>query len=256
MKKFFYFILILLIVFAAIVLLIRRRPAPPASNEISITFPEGFTLRQIEDRLAASGLAKKSDLADFKFIAAAEPPVLAGRPAGASLEGYLFPDTYRFYKNATMTDIVYKILANLDEKITPDLRLGIKNSGRNFYEILTMASIIEKEVPLDSDRPIIAGILWKRLDSGVPLQADATLAYITGRKNVAAADKKIDSPYNTYLYRGLPKGPIDNPGLSAIKAVIFPQKSPYWYYLSAKDGKTIYARTLDEQNRNRAVYLK
>ena len=102
----------------------------------------------------------------------------------------------------------------------------------------------------------MAGILWKRLKAGVPLQVDATLVYITGRSEIYEADKKINSRYNTYFYRGLPKGPIANPGLSAIKAAIFPEVSPYWYYLSAKDGATIFSKTLDEHNRNRAVYLQ
>ncbi|MDP3143282.1 MAG: endolytic transglycosylase MltG, partial [Candidatus Omnitrophota bacterium] len=108
----------------------------------------------------------------------------------------------------------------------------------------------------DSDRPIVAGVLWKRLEAGVPLQVDATLVYITGRNEIYEADKKINSPYNTYLYRGLPKGPIANPGLSAIKAAIFPETSPYWYYLSAKDGATVFSKTLGEHNRNKANYLK
>ncbi|MEK6879450.1 MAG: endolytic transglycosylase MltG, partial [Nanoarchaeota archaeon] len=107
-----------------------------------------------------------------------------------------------------------------------------------------------------SDREIVSGVLWKRLKAKVPLQVDATLVYITGRKEVSESDKKINSPYNTYYYRGLPKGPISNPGLSAIKAAIFPEASHYWYYLSAKDGKTIFSKTLEEHNRNKAIYLR
>ena len=119
-----------------------------------------------------------------------------------------------------------------------------------------MASLIEKEVKSDVDRKLVSGILWKRLEAKIPLQVDATLVYITGRREIYEADKKINSPYNTYYYRGLPKGPIANPGLSAIKAAIYPQSSSYWYYLSAKDGMTIFSKTLEEHNSNKAKYLR
>ena len=225
------------------------------TNEVLITIPEGFTLKQIEDRLIDAKLAKPNEMKNFKFIQNI-PPILSDKPKNASLEGYLFPDTYRFFKDAKLSDILSKMISNLDDKLTPDLKEAIKNSGYSTYEILTMASLVEKEITNDSDRPIIAGILWKRLKARIPLQVDATLVYITGRNEVYEADKKINSPYNTYLYRGLPKGPIASPGLSAIKAAIFPEDSPYWYYLSAKDGRTIFSKTLEEHNRNRAIYLK
>ncbi len=224
-------------------------------NEVIITIPEGFNLKQIEDRLVGAGLTKQNELINYKFSEDV-PPILSDKPKSASLEGYLFPDTYRFFKDATLSDVISKMIDNLSDKLTPYLKTAIKNSSYNTYEILTMASLIEKEIPKDSDRPIVAGILWKRLKAGVPLQVDATLVYITGRNELYEADKKINSPYNTYLYRGLPKGPIANPGLSAIKAVIFPETSPYWYYLSAKDGTTVFSKTLGEHNRNKANYLK
>jgi len=225
------------------------------TNEVLITIPEGFTLKQIEERFVAAKLAKPGEIVNYKF-AANIPPILLGKPKFASLEGYLFPDTYRFFKDASLPDVVSKMIANFDAKLTPDLRVAMVSSGRGIYEILTMASLIEKEVKSDADREIVSGILWKRLKAGIPLQVDATLVYITGRKEVYEADKKINSPYNTYYYRGLPKGPIASPGLSAIRAAIFPKASSYWYYLSAKDGKTIFSKTLEEHNINRAIYLK
>ncbi len=225
------------------------------TNEVIITVPEGFNLKQIEDRLVGANLTKRNELINYKFSKDG-PPILSDKPKSASLEGYLFPDTYRFFKDANLSDIVSKMINNLDNKLTPDLKTAIKNSPYSTYEILTMASLIEKEIPKDSDRPMVAGILWKRLRAGVPLQVDATLVYITGRNEIYEADKKINSPYNTYYYRGLPKGPISNPGISAIRATIYPQNSSYWYYLSAKDSTTVFSKTLEEHLRNKAIYLR
>ncbi len=224
-------------------------------NEVLITIPEGFNLKQIEARLIAAKLIKPGEIVNYKFVANI-PPILYDKPKSASLEGYLFPDTYRFFKDALLSDVISKMIANLDAKLTSDLRAAIVSSGHGIYEIITMASLIEKEVKSDVDREIVSGVLWKRLGAGVPLQVDTTLVYITGRQEVYEADKKINSPYNTYFYRGLPKGPIASPGLNAIRAAIFPKASSYWYYLSAKDGKTIFSKTLEEHNHNRAIYLK
>lgn len=235
------------------------------TNEVLIVIPEGFNLKQIEDKLIKANLAKPNALADYQ--PEADPPladkfleniseILSDKPKTASLEGYLFPDTYRFFKDAALSDVIGKMIGNLSDKLTPDLKTAIKNSSYSTYEILTMASLVEKEISKDSDRLIVAGILWKRLKAGMPLQVDATLVYITGRNEIGDADKKIDSRYNTYFYRGLPKGPIANPGISAIKAALFSEASPYWYYLSAKDGTTIFSKTLEEHNQNRAIYLQ
>ena len=224
-------------------------------NEVLITIPEGFSLKQIEARLVAAKLVKTGEIVNYKFVANI-PPILSDKPMSAPLEGYLFPDTYRFFKDASLSDVVSKMVANLDAKLTPDLRAAMVSSGRGIYEIITMASLIEKEVKSDADREIVSGILWKRLKAGIPLQVDATLVHITGRQEISQADKKINSPYNTYFYRGMPKGPIASPGLSAIRAAIFPQASNYWYYLSTKDGKTVFSKTLEEHNRNKAIYLK
>jgi len=234
-------------------------------NEIIITIPEGFSLKQVEDRFVGAGLAKRDELKNYRpeadppladKFSKEMPPILSDKPKTASLEGYLFPDTYRFFKDATLSDVISKMFDNLSDKLTPDLKTAIKNSSHSTYEILTMASLVEKEISKDSDRRIVAGVLWKRLKAGVPLQVDATLVYITGRNEIHESDKKINSPYNTYIYRGLPRGPIANPGLSAIKAAIFPENSPYWYYLSAKDGTTIFSKTLEEHLHNKSIYLK
>ena len=121
-----------------------------------------------------------------------------------------------------------------------------------------MASLIEKEVKTPEDKKIVSGILWKRLENSIPLQVDATISYITGKKgdSVSIEETKIDSPYNTYKYKGLPLGPISNPGLESIIASIYPENSDYWYYLSTPEGKTIFSKTLEEHNIAKAKYLK
>jgi UPF0755 protein len=121
-----------------------------------------------------------------------------------------------------------------------------------------MASLLEKEVKSLEDKKIVSGILWKRLENNMPLQVDATISFITGKKdaNISIEETKIDSPYNTYKYRGLPLGPICNPGLESIIAAIYPETSNYWFYLSTPEGKTIFSKTLDEHNIAKQKYLK
>ena len=147
---------------------------------------------------------------------------------------------------------------NLESKISEEMKAEMKRQNKTLDEILIMASILEKEVKSDEDRAIVSGIFWERMANGIPLQADITIAYILGvdKWRYTYADTRIESPYNTYLYRDLPPTPIDNPGLSAIKAAIYPQYTDYVYFLSAPDGRTIYAKTLDEHNANKAKYLK
>lgn len=173
-------------------------------------------------------------------------------------EGYLFPDTYYVFTGAKADDLIKKIAENFDRRVNDDLRAEIKRQGKNFDDVLKVASIIEAEVPRAEDRPVVSDIIWKRLKIGMALQSDATLNYSTGGKRAAltAAELKIDSPYNTYKYRGLPPTPIGNPGISAIRAAIYPAKTAYWYFLSAPDGQTVFSRNLAEHNRAKAGYWK
>jgi len=183
---------------------------------------------------------------------------LKDKPKNLSLEGYLFPDTYEVSYEATPEEIIKKILSNFDKKLTQDLRKEIKNQNKTIFEIITMASLIEKEVKTLEDKKIVSGILWKRKKAGMPLQVDATITYITNKKStkISREELKIDSPYNTYRYKGLPPAPICNPGIESIIAAIYPKKSEYWYYLSTPDGKTIFSRTLKEHNAAKIKYLK
>lgn len=226
-------------------------------KEIVVTFPEGFTLEQIASRLEKRGVVKKDE---FEKAAKKYYPFefLNDRPTGQSLEGFLFPDTYKFSLDITAEAIVEKMLLNFDRKLDYQLRQAIKRTNMNIYEIVTMASIIEKEASNYEDRRIIAGIFYKRWNSGQPLQSCATLAYIlkSNKRRFSYQDTQTKSPYNTYLHKGLPPGPICNPGLSSIKAAIYPQKTDYLYFLSTKEGKTIFAKTYEEQLANEKKYLE
>lgn len=180
---------------------------------------------------------------------------LADKPKKASLEGYLFPDTYEISKDETCQDVLNMMLANFDKKLTSALRAEIAKQKKPIFDIVTMASMIEKEVRGLDDKKIVSGILWKRIAIGMPLQLDSTVNYITNGNDPSVSIKatKIDSPYNTYMYPGLPKGPISNPGIDSITAAVYPKKTNYWYWLS--DGTTHFSETLDQHNTAKAKYL-
>jgi len=211
--------------------------------KIVVTIPEGFTVKQIEEKLG------------FKL-------------PGENLEGFLFPDTYQFPKRISGEEVVKKMRENFDKKLTSELKEEIKRQGKTIFEIVTAASLIEKEVKTKEDKEIVSGILWKRLKNGIPLQVDATITYIiktTDPEGVASRpygarisveETKIDSPYNTYKYKGLPLGPICNPGLESILSAIYPKSSEYWYYLSTPEGVTIFSKTLEEHNLAKSKYLR
>ncbi len=190
---------------------------------------------------------------------------LADKPSYFGLEGYLFPDTYRVYASSSVTEIIDKMLSNFDKKLTEKMRADIKSQGKTIYEIITLASIVEKEAPMNyqtgdnRDARIIAGIFLNRLSYGQGLESDATLSYIYGDTKPAhsGAELDINSLYNTYKYRGLPPGPICNPGILAIEAAIYPIKTDYNYFLSPKGkAEVIYARTYQEHLDNKYKYLK
>ncbi|MDD4990029.1 MAG: endolytic transglycosylase MltG [Candidatus Pacebacteria bacterium] len=168
------------------------------------------------------------------------------------LEGYLFPDTYEFVLPITPETVIRKALNNFQEKVPADLRAG------NFYQTMIMASLLEKEVKTYKDKQIVAGILWKRLKEGWPLQVDSTLNYAMAEPSakLLLSDLDFDSPYNTYRNKGLPPTPICNPGLESIKAAVYYEDSPYWYYLSDKNGKTIFSKTFEQHKAAKARYLK
>ncbi|HUZ92615.1 MAG TPA: endolytic transglycosylase MltG [Candidatus Paceibacterota bacterium] len=191
------------------------------------------------------------------------PGSLVAWNASSSIEGRLYPDTYQFFADSDMDGVVAKLEENFAAKTASSSADFSSAAGE---KELILASIVEKEVPGIADRELVAGILEKRLAAGMPLDVDATVCYAKAIASfpaavscatLSAADFKIDSPYNTYLHKGLPPGPIGSPEMGAIAAVENPQRSPYWFYLSdPATGKTIYAKTLEEQNANQAKYLR
>ncbi len=221
--------------------------------DLWVTLLEGWRREQIAD-----SIEKVFTDNNLSFDKAAFLTATKGK------EGYLFPDTYLFPISSDAQTIASVLESTLQKKLTDNMKQGITKSGHSLHEILTMASIVEREARTDSTRKKVAGILWKRLANGWPLQADATLQYVKGYDKVSqdwwaeplAADKELNSPYNTYKNSGLPPGPICAPSLSSIEAAIFPENSDAWYYISDTKGVMHYAATLAEHNQNIDTYLK
>lgn len=207
-------------------------------TSLKITIPEGYTRHEI-----ATLFESKLKKFDSKIFL----------EKTKDKEGYLFPETYFFFEDATTEDVLTQLLAQFDKETrTLDLK------GKSLQEVIVMASIIEKEAFGDEDRKIISGILWKRLSIHMPLQVDATFKYILGKESseLTIDDLKTDSPYNTYTNRGLPPGPICNPGIESIRATLEPESTEYIYYLHDKDGNAYYAKTFDAHKKNKSLYLK
>lgn len=229
------------------------------SQERSITIIEGWKISDIKDYLIKEGVVSEVEFDeavklkqwqnDYEFLQDRDIK---------SLEGFLFPDTYRIYSDATAKDIIKKMLDNFDAKLTDQMRADLKTQKQTIYEALTLASIVEREALYDDDRLVIAGIFLNRLKEGIGLQSDATVNYVTGKKTArpSYADLQVDSPYNTYKYRGLPPTPISNPGLSSIKAVIYPQTSDYFYFLTDSEGRAHFATTYAGHQANINKYLE
>lgn len=173
-------------------------------------------------------------------------------------EGYLFPDTYFFPPVVTEEDIINRLSTAFEIQVRKKFADSIEKSDHSFEEIITMASILEEEVRTTEDRRMVADLLWRRIEEGMPLQVDATLAYINGKTSaeMTLKDLKQDNPYNTYTNKGLPPGPISNPGIDAIEAALNPLPNKYVFYLSDKDGITHFSKTLDEHNKLKKKYLR
>jgi UPF0755 protein len=214
-----------------------------------VTIPEGYNLEQIADALAAAGLVEKEAflaLARDASTVLGEDSVLA--PPTYSLEGYLYPDTYRIAPGTTPAAILHLMTDRMVAKVLPLIDTASLPAGFGIHEVLTLASIVEKEARVAEERPLIAGVFLRRLRLGMPLQADPTVKYVLPSAPVRLATQhiSIDSPYNTYRYAGLPPGPIASPGLDSIRAVLEPADSDLLYFVARGDGTHVFSRTYKE----------
>ena len=238
---------------------IARELSRKDARLVTVTLTEGLTVKDMEKKLAYYGVIEEGDLGKISVSdLVGEFPFLN---KSNSFEGYLFPDTYEFFISSDPKTVLRKFLTNFEEKALPILD---RLSRESFRRKIILASILEKEVLLENDMRIVAGILEKRLKLGMALQVDATILYTKcdldrdcESRGLTKADFEVKSPYNTYLNVGMPTGPISNPGLNSIVAALSPRNSPYFFYLSNPENKkTIFSVTLDEHNENRFKYLK
>ncbi|MBI5913248.1 endolytic transglycosylase MltG [Candidatus Azambacteria bacterium] len=230
-----------------------------ARDTVVVTIPEGYGIWAIETKLREAGLLAQEkkhliDLAVREFRA--QHDFLVDAPADANLDGYVFPDTYEFERDATLDAIVGRMLDNFGRKMDAAMREEIRRQGKSIFDIVIMASMIQKEVITPEDMRLVSGLLWKRIAIGMPLQVDATISYALDKNNLTRDDLAKDSPYNTYLYKGLPKGPIGNLGKEALFAAIYPTESEYLFYLSKPTKETVFSRTLKEHNAAVTKYLR
>ncbi|WP_442603537.1 endolytic transglycosylase MltG [Paenibacillus sp. KN14-4R] len=235
---------------------------------VRLTIPEGYTIQQIFDKL--KGLTEFN--ADVFLKQVDQPTGLTSEVAlqipnndklRHPLEGYLFPETYEFKKGSTEKDIIVRMTEELDSKLE-QLPIGWKDQltkhNVTFHEMLTIASLIEKEVAVDKERGLVAGVIYNRLNKKMPLQIDATIQYLFDKpkERLLLKDLKIESPYNTYLNAGLPPGPIGSPSLDSIRAALYPEASKYLFYVTKKDGSKehLFAETFEEHQKNNAESKK
>ena len=217
-----------------------------------ITFREGLTIRQMAALYESKGFGEAS-----AFVAAASHGELVRDidPAAKDLEGYLFPDTYTLPRRATAEQLVTRMVAGFRKALTADVVDAAAARGVTVRQLVTLASIVEKETGGKDERALVAAVYSNRLKIGMGLQCDPTVIYALERAgrydgNLTREDLQFDSPYNTYRYAGLPPGPIASPGRASLEAAASPAAAPYLYFVSKNDGSHAFAQTLDEHNRN------
>lgn len=219
----------------------------------TVLHPEGATLAELARTLAAERLASPDEL----LRVARDPVFLRSHGIeGPSVEGYLFPDTYQFVRGMAPQEILGRMIQRMRSKLAPEILAGARSRGLTLHQLLTLASIIEREAVDPGEQRLIAAVFWNRLRRDMPLQADPTVQYATGkeRQTLTRADLASDSPYNTYRYPGLPPGPIDSPGLGAIRAAIDPAAVDYLYFVAIDERTHHFSRTIEEHNAAVARY--
>ncbi|HEY2492798.1 MAG TPA: endolytic transglycosylase MltG [Paenibacillus sp.] len=228
---------------------------------IRFTIPEGYTIEQVTDKLSKEGFVNKETF--LKLVnnsSSVKSSLVANIPSNTgikhALEGYLFPETYELKKGSTEEDIIDTMTSLLQQKLDSidELEQKLKDRGLHLHELLTIASLVEREVVAEKERSLVAGVIYNRLDIGQKLEIDATVQYSLDqpKERLLFKDLKVDSPYNTYLVKGLPPGPICNPSLASIKAALNPESTPYLFYVTKKDGSQehLFAKTYKEHLKN------
>ncbi len=220
-----------------------------------ITIPEGLALNEIADLLVREGATGEE-----KFLQEARSTEILSLLGleDNGIEGYLFPDTYYFPVSATARDILTAMVEQFQEIFTPMMERQAKKLGLSRHEVVTLASLVEKEAGVEAERPLVSAVFHNRLKQNIPLQSDPTVIYglegFTGK--LRRRDLQNPSPYNTYLIRGLPPGPICNPGLSSLRAALFPAHVSYLYFVSKNDGTHFFSETIREHNRAVNIYQR
>ena len=232
-------------------------------NEVRVTVREGWRLEQIADVLSSNGVSTYDDLLKAMRSSKFDASVLSAKPADASLEGYLYPDTYQMDPRWSAEQVVDLLIQTMDTRFTPAMRQQAAARSLTIHQVLTLASLVEREAVLESERPMVASVYLNRIAKNMALEVDATVQYALGYDKTQqrwwpqiTADQlhTTESPYNTYLRRDLPPGPICSPGLASIQAVLQPAKSDYLFYLAKGDGSHVFAKTFEEHLANQQKY--
>lgn len=218
------------------------------TSTVKFTIPEGYNVNQIAERLEEEGIAKAADIKSAARDFAPYSYMEKNENAVYRAEGFLFPDTFEVEDELSAKEILSLMTNDFDTRMTSGLRARAKEMNLSIYELVILASLVEKEARYDEDRPIIAQVFLKRLKMNMPLQSDTTIQYLLDapKEDVTYADTEIDSPYNTYQHYGLPPGPIASPGMDAIEAVLYPADTDYLYFVADRQGHNHYSKTYDE----------
>lgn len=228
------------------------------AETVRFTIPEGYDIRRTTAKLSEEGLinldtfAKEIESGQFNY------EFLKGAPAGPNrLEGYLFPETYEIFANANEHDIIDRMLYQFNKEFTDEYYARAEELGMSVRDVITLASIIEREARVPEDRPVIASVFYNRMKIDMPLQSCATVQYILGEQKpvLSIKDTQIESPYNTYLHPGLPPGPIASPGADSIKAALYPADTDYLFFLAKGDGSHAFSSSYDQFLKDKAKYI-
>lgn len=222
-----------------------RKLVAGETSQVKFTIPEGFGIKEIAQRLAAEGLVNEQEFLEKAKTFAPYTYIKKDKDIRYACEGFLFPDTYELHDDISVDGILKMMAEDLDNRLTPKMRRRAAELDLSIHELITLASLVEKEAMYDEDRPIIAQVFLKRLKIGMPLQSDTTIQYLLDapKEDVSIKDTKIASPYNTYQIKGLPPGPIASPGMAAIEAVLYPADTDYLYFVADRQGHNHYSKS-------------